>query len=61
MAVRSIEYNGLGNRLHMIHGDIKGNAETLGYGKFDVVTCNPPYFITPSKEEINENEHLSDC
>ena len=24
-----------------------------------MVTCNPPYFITPSNEEINENEHLA--
>jgi tRNA1(Val) A37 N6-methylase TrmN6 len=59
MAVRSIEYNGLGNRLHMIHGDIKEMPSTLGHGKYDIVTCNPPYFITPSNEVINENEHLA--
>ena len=39
----------LSDRLHMIHGDIKEIAKQLGYGKFDVVTCNPPYFTTPSK------------
>jgi tRNA1(Val) A37 N6-methylase TrmN6 len=59
MAKRSIEYNDLSNRLHMIHGDIKEMPKLLGHGKFDVVTCNPPYFITPSKEEINPNEHLA--
>ena len=59
MAVRSIEYNGLENRLHMIHGDIKEMPSTLGYGKYDIVTCNPPYFITDSNEVINENEHLA--
>jgi tRNA1(Val) A37 N6-methylase TrmN6 len=59
MAVRSIEYNGLENRIHMIHGDIKEMPKQLGYGKFDVVTCNPPYFSTPSNEEINLNEHLA--
>ncbi|MFJ7729864.1 tRNA1(Val) (adenine(37)-N6)-methyltransferase [Neobacillus sp. NPDC097160] len=59
MAVRSIEYNGLQNRLNMICGDIKDMPQQLGFGKFDVVTCNPPYFTTPSKEEINPNEYLA--
>lgn len=59
MAVRSIEYNSLGGRLQMIHGDIKEMPNKLGHGKFEVVTCNPPYFPTPSKEEMNPNEHLA--
>jgi tRNA1(Val) A37 N6-methylase TrmN6 len=59
MAVRSIEYNGLEKRLRMIHGDIKDIPKQLGYSKFDVVTCNPPYFKTPPKAEINPNEHLA--
>lgn len=59
MAVRSIEYNGLQDRLHMVHGDIKEMPKQLGFGKYDVVTCNPPYFTTPSKDEINPNEHLA--
>lgn len=59
MAVRSFKYNNLEHRLHMIHGDIKDMPSHLGNGKYDVVTCNPPYFPTPSKDEINENEHLA--
>mgnify|MGYP001435487005 CR=1 FL=1 len=58
MAVRSIQYNGLEDQIEMIHGDIKEMPEKLGMGKFEVVTCNPPYFPTPSKG-INENEHLA--
>ncbi|MDQ0202109.1 tRNA1(Val) (adenine(37)-N6)-methyltransferase [Neobacillus ginsengisoli] len=59
MAIRSIEYNNLHNRIKMIHGDIKEMPKQLGFGKYDVVTCNPPYFPTLSKEEINPNEHLA--
>ncbi|MEW9111025.1 tRNA1(Val) (adenine(37)-N6)-methyltransferase [Cytobacillus gottheilii] len=59
MAVRSIKYNELEDRLNMIHGDLKDMPAQLGYGNYDVVTCNPPYFPTPSNEEINENEHLA--
>lgn len=59
MAIRSIQLNGLSDRLHMIHGDLKEMPKRLGFGKYDVVTCNPPYFTTPAKGEINENEHLA--
>ncbi|MDQ0247615.1 tRNA1(Val) A37 N6-methylase TrmN6 [Bacillus fengqiuensis] len=59
MAVRSVEYNQLQNRIELIHGDLKDMPEKLGHGKFDVVTCNPPYFKTPNKDEINLNEHLA--
>lgn len=59
MANRSIVYNKLADRLTMIDGDIKDMPKLLGHGKYDVVTCNPPYFTTPSKGEINENEHLA--
>ncbi|OJH17002.1 SAM-dependent methyltransferase [Bacillus obstructivus] len=59
MAVRSISYNHLENQINMIHGDIKEMPEKLGKGKFDVVTCNSPYFVTPPKSEKNINEHLA--
>lgn len=59
MAERSIKYNGLEDRLQMIHGDLKDMPVHLGYGKFDVITCNPPYFPTPSSEEINENQYFA--
>lgn len=59
MAIRSVEYNELTDRIHMINGDLKEMPKELGTGKFDVVTCNPPYFVTPPTGIINENEHLA--
>ncbi|HHW36370.1 MAG TPA: tRNA1(Val) (adenine(37)-N6)-methyltransferase [Bacillales bacterium] len=59
MAVRSIQYNGLEDRLSVIHGDINDIYGVLGNAGFDVVTCNPPYFPTPSEKEYNENPHLA--
>jgi tRNA1(Val) A37 N6-methylase TrmN6 len=59
MAERSIHYNELSDQIHMLHADIKEIPNKIGYGKYDVVTCNPPYFPTPSVEEINRNEHFA--
>jgi tRNA1(Val) A37 N6-methylase TrmN6 len=59
MAKRSVHYNRLDEQIEIIHGDIKDMPAQLGYSKFDVVTCNPPYFPTPSQDEINKNEHFA--
>ncbi|WP_077621107.1 tRNA1(Val) (adenine(37)-N6)-methyltransferase [Bacillus sinesaloumensis] len=59
MARRSIDYNELSNQLSLIHGDLKDMPRKLGHGKYDVVTCNPPYFPTPKADEVNKNEHLA--
>jgi tRNA1(Val) A37 N6-methylase TrmN6 len=59
MAVRSMEYNRVSGQINMIHGDIKGIPREIGYSKFDVVTCNPPYFPISSHEEMHKNEHFA--
>lgn len=43
MAQRSVEMNGLSQRIRIVHGDIKKSVELFGLAKFDVVVCNPPY------------------
>ncbi len=45
MAARSVRYNGLEDRVHIVQGDIKEAAGMFGTASFDVVTCNPPYMI----------------
>jgi len=59
MAVRNVALNELEDQLEMIHGDLKEMPAVLGNGPFDAITCNPPYFKTPSKNEQNLNEHLT--
>ncbi|MFD2923438.1 tRNA1(Val) (adenine(37)-N6)-methyltransferase [Halobacillus naozhouensis] len=59
MAVRNIQLNDLENQLEMIHGDLKDMPAILGNGKFDQITCNPPYFPTPVTDKRNINEHLA--
>lgn len=59
MAVRSVNYNELGKQITMVHDDLKNAPERLGKEKHTLVTCNPPYFVTPSQKEVNLNEHLA--
>ncbi|AIF41974.1 tRNA1(Val) (adenine(37)-N6)-methyltransferase [Virgibacillus sp. SK37] len=59
MAERNIDLNGLREQLQVLHGDLKEMHSVLGQSTFDVVTCNPPYFRTPSKTEHNQNEYLT--
>ncbi len=50
LAKRSVEYNGLSEKIHIVKGDIKEAVSLFGAGKFNVVTSNPPY--------MNENHGL---
>ncbi len=43
IAKRSVEYNGLEERISIVEGDIKNASEIFGTGCMDVVVSNPPY------------------
>lgn len=43
MAKRSVELNGLEDKIHIIEGDIREASQIFGPASFDVVTSNPPY------------------
>lgn len=43
MAKRTVEYNGLGERIHITEGDLKNAVQIYGKSSFDKITCNPPY------------------
>ncbi|QQE74540.1 tRNA1(Val) (adenine(37)-N6)-methyltransferase [Brevibacillus composti] len=58
MASRNVQLNGLQERLTMHLGDVKEAVGLFGYGKFDLITCNPPYMPAASGEQ-NLSEHFA--
>src|SRR5699024_4997083 len=59
MAKRSISINALSNQVSFVEGDLKVRHANLKQSFYDTLTCNPPYFPTPKKTELNHNEHLT--
>jgi len=57
MAERRVRYNQLENQIQMILGDVKEIPKQLGIEKYDVVTCNPPYFLAHEASDKNLSEH----
>lgn len=45
MAMRSVQYNGLEEKVSIVTGDIKDASKRFGASSFDVITTNPPYMI----------------
>lgn len=45
MAARSVELNGLSDKIDIVAGDIKEADRIFPSASFDCVTCNPPYMI----------------
>ncbi len=59
MADRSVKYNKLEGRIEIREDNVIGIAGKIGYEKYDVVTCNPPYFPAHEASERNLKEHLA--
>jgi len=45
MAMRSVAYNGLDDKIRITHGNIKQARSFFGHAAFDVVSVNPPYIV----------------
>lgn len=52
---KSIEYNKIDN-IEFINDNVLNVPTLLSSKKFDIVTCNPPYFKTNDTNLINDNE-----
>ena len=57
-ARRSVEYNGLNDRIRIVEGDIKEAVTIFGAASFSLITCNPPY-MPPANGKENENEAVA--
>ena len=56
LAKESIEINKLENQIELINDNINNIATKYETDKFDLITCNPPYFKYNEKSIINDNE-----
>lgn len=56
MAQRSVQYNQLEGKVHIVQGDIKEATSIFEAASFDVVTSNPPY-LTQSHGLVSETDH----
>lgn len=58
MATRSVAYNELDAQIQVMQGDVRTVSNELGVEKYDVVTCNPPYFLAHEASDKNLKEHV---
>ena len=58
LAKRSVEENGLSERINVVHGDVKNVRALFSAESFDVVTANPPYIKQESGRKNPREEKL---
>lgn len=56
LAIKSINYNGLGNKIKMLNMNVKDSVEVLEAQYYDIITCNPPFFKMVDTSIINESQ-----
>lgn len=55
----SIKYNKLDSQISIYNADVKNIDDYINFKKYDIITCNPPYFKVLNKEFINECDELA--
>lgn len=56
MALESVKINKLENQINIINGDINEIYNTLNK-KYDIITCNPPYFKVTASSNTNDSSY----
>lgn len=59
LAKSSIEYNHLEHQISMYNSDIKKIDNYIHSKKYDIITCNPPYFKVEDKKYLNGDIRLA--
>lgn len=57
LGVKSVEFNKIEN-IKLINDDVKNILNTFDF-KFDIITCNPPYFKVHESSILNKNDVLT--
>jgi len=57
LAKRSVAMNQLENRINIMQGDLKTISDEIGFERYDVVTCNPPFFKVKHDSHLNESDY----
>lgn len=55
MAKRSVEYNGLTDKIDIINIDMKDFLNDATVESYDIIVCNPPYFKVNDKNYFNDS------
>lgn len=60
MARRSVEMNGLAERINIMEGDLRDLAKEGGNGIYDAITVNPPYMpLTGGDLKLSEHQSIA--
>ena len=57
MALRSVDFNGIGDRVSIVCGDLR-DKDVFAPASFEVVTCNPPY-MAKNDGKISHDQALA--
>lgn len=57
LATKSVKLNNLENQIKIVNRNLKDSYLELGFQKFDLVTCNPPYFKANPNSNYNKNDY----
>lgn len=59
LALKSVKYNNLDKQITIYNDDIKLIGNYIKNKKYDIITCNPPYFKIDNSKFINDCDELA--